>query len=428
MDYPLVIGIVVALFFSFFFASFEIAYMASTKSDLLHRTSTAMFGSLAKRLYENPYWLIGSTRVGYCTSLVLFGYFMAQLLLPGDTVLTRSVDNTILTIGIQILISAVVILLVAQFLPKIVGNVYPERMLEISSGLFLVVSGLLFPVTYVVLALSKFIVERLFRQKMNKHQPLFGITDLNKFFKSIYNVKKDNINLELDKKILQNALEFKTVKIRECMIPRNEITAIEVDEGLKSLQRRFVESGHSKIIVYRKTIDDIIGYCHSSSLFTSPATLEEIITPVITVHETSLASDLMRTFISQKKSLAVVMDEFGGTSGIVSREDIIEEIFGEIEDEFDRDELVEEQIDQETYLFSARLEVDYLNETYSFDLPIGEYETLGGMILAYTEDFPQQGDTISIDGYTFTILATHHNRIDTVKMSQKRQEGPKNGF
>lgn len=422
MDYPLVIGIVVTLFFSFFFACFEIAYMASNKSELLQRRSSGVYGSLVKKLYESPYWLVGSTRVGYCSSLVLFGYFMAQLLLPGDTVLTRSFDSTILTIFIQILISAVLILLVAQFLPKIVGNFYPEKMLTVSTGLFLAVSGLLSPVTYVVLALSKFVVEKLFHQKMNVHQPLFGITDLNKFFKSIYNVKRDNVNLELDKKILQNALEFKTVKIRECMIPRNEITAIEVNEGLGNLQRRFVESGHSKIIVYRKTIDDIIGYCHSSSLFTSPSTIEEIITPVVTVHETSLASDLMRTFLSEKKSLAVVMDEFGGTSGIVSREDIIEEIFGEIEDEFDRDELVEEQIDEQTYLFSARLEVDYLNETYAFELPIGEYETLGGLILAYTEDFPQQGDAISIDGYTFTILATHHNRIDTVKMSQKSTE------
>jgi CBS domain containing-hemolysin-like protein len=417
MDYPLIIGIAITLFFSFFFACFEVAYMGSNKAQLIQPAARSLSTTVLQQLYRKPYWLVGSTRVGYCTSLVFFGYFMAQLLLPGNSVLPRSFDNTILTIVVQVLISAILILLIAQFLPKILGNIYPERMLRVSAPLFAFVCTILFPVTYVVLTFSRLIVEKLFHQKMNMKQPLFGITDLNQYFKNIYNVKKDNVNLELDKKILQNALEFKTVKIRECMIPRNEITAIEVTEGLPKLQRVFVESGHSKIIVYRNTIDDIIGYCHSSALFTMPAAIEDIITPVITVHETSLASDLMRTFITERKSLAVVMDEFGGTSGIVSREDVIEEIFGEIEDEFDRDEMVEELVDGSTYLFSARLEIDYLNEAYQFELPIGEYETLGGLILDYTEDFPRQGDTISIGQYTFTILATHHNRIETVRMA-----------
>jgi CBS domain containing-hemolysin-like protein len=209
------------------------------------------------------------------------------------------------------------------------------------------------------------------------------------------------------------------------MIPRNEITAIDLDEGLDKLQRVFIESGHSKIIIYRKTLDDIIGYCHSSALFTSPAKIEDILTPVTTVHETSLASDLMRRFIDEKKSLAVVMDEFGGTSGIVSREDVIEEIFGEIEDEYDEDDMIEQQLDAATFLLSARLEIDYLNEKYTWKLPIGEYETLGGLILAYTEDLPHEGDVVSITPYTFTIQVTQGHRIDVVKMamepSTKRQ-------
>lgn len=201
------------------------------------------------------------------------------------------------------------------------------------------------------------------------------------------------------------------------MIPRNEITAIDLDEGLDKLQRVFIESGHSKIIIYRKTLDDIIGYCHSSALFTMPARIDDILTPVTTVNENSLASDLMRRFINEKKSLAVVMDEFGGTSGIVSREDVIEEIFGEIEDEYDQDHLIEQQLDSATFLLSARLEIDYLNEKYNWKLPIGEYETLSGLILEYTEDLPHQGDVVDIPPYTFTIQSTQGHRIDVVRMA-----------
>lgn len=270
--------------------------------------------------------------------------------------------------------------------------------------------------------ISRTVMMLVFRVNFNTTHPLFGITNLNQYFKNIYNIKPENANLQLDEKILQNALEFKTVKIRECMIPRNEITAIDIHAGLEKLQQSFVESGHSKIIIYKNTIDDIIGYCHSSSLFTMPATIEAILTPVITVHETSLASELMRRFLNEKKSLAVVMDEFGGTSGIVSREDVIEEIFGEIEDEYDEDDLVEQKIDDYNYLLSARLEIDYLNEKYHWELPIGEYETLGGLILAFTEDLPVKGEKIVIPPYAFTIQATHDNRIDTVKVTLEQAE------
>lgn len=419
MDYALTFGIAVSLFFSFFYACFEVAYMAANKLKIEKDAHSGKMNARILHFFmERPTWLVGSTRVGYCTSLVLFGYFMAQVLLPQvSQMLPRALHHTVVTIIVQILFSAILILLTAQFLPKILGNIYPNRAMSISAILFAVASIILFPLTYIILVISKLMVVRVFHQKVNDKQPLFGITNLNQYFKNIYNVKQDNVNLELDKKILQNALEFKTVKIRECMIPRNEITAIDIAEGLEKLQKTFVESGHSKIIIYRNNIDDIIGYCHSSSLFTMPSRIEDILTPVITVHETSLASDLMRRFLSEKKSLAVVMDEFGGTSGIVSREDVIEEIFGEIEDEYDQDDLIEEKLDDDQYLFSARLEIDYLNERYNLELPIGEYETLGGMILAYTEDFPEAGETIIISPYTFSIQATHHNRIDTVKMS-----------
>ncbi len=424
MDTLLIFGIALSLFFCFFFACVEIAVMSVDKSQVADAASN---GNLNARIlvffFQRPSWLIGSTRVGYCAALVFFSYFMAQLLLPSVArSLPRALDHTIVTVFVQIIFTTILILLTAQFLPKVVGNINANRTLMLSSILFGITAVILFPFTYAVLAITRAVVVHVFHMKFDEMNPLFGITNLNQYFKNIYNVKQENGHLELDKKMLTKALEFKTVKIRECMIPRNEITAIEIQEGLEKLNQTFVESGHSKIVVYRNSIDDIIGYCHSSALFTSPKRIEDILTTVITVHETSLASELMRRFINEKKSLAVVMDEFGGTSGIVSREDVIEEIFGEIEDEYDQDDLIEQKIDTYNYLLSARLEVDYLNEKYDWELPIGEYETLGGMILAYTEDLPRPGETITINNYTFSIQSTQKNRIITIKMTLEHAE------
>jgi putative hemolysin len=419
MDSPLILGIAISIFYSFFFTVVEVAYLVAEKSEI---ESDAKAGSINARILsffiQRPSWLVGTTRVGYCTAIVIFSYLMAQLLLPVVTgIIPRAMEHTVLTIFIQIVFSALLILLTAQFLPKVLGNILPNKIVHAFAIPFGVSAVILSPLTYIILFLSKFIVVQFFHQEYDETHPLFGITNLNQYFKNIYNVNRDGANVELDKRILNNALEFKTVKIRECMIPRNEITAIDLNAGLEKLQQIFVESGHSKIIVYRNSIDDIIGYCHSSSLFTTPTKIEDILTPVITVPESFLASDLMRRFINERKSLAVVMDEFGGTSGIVSREDVIEEIFGEIEDEYDEDDLVEEKLDDFNYLLSARLEIDYLNEKYHWQLPIGEYETLGGLILAYAEDLPHKGETITISPYTFSIQATHDNRIDTIKMT-----------
>jgi putative hemolysin len=258
----------------------------------------------------------------------------------------------------------------------------------------------------------------LLRVKYDEEKPFFGVTDLNQYLKSLYRVKPETEDIELDKKIFHNALEFKTVKIRDCMIPRTEITAVEVNDSIEKLREAFVESGHSKVIVYKQSIDEIVGYCHSSSLFKKPKQIKDILTPIIIVAETALANELMIRFINERKSLAVVVDEFGGTSGIVSMEDVIEEIFGEIEDEHDEeDQLIEQKLGENTYLLSARLEIDYLNDTYHWELPTGEYETLGGLILSYTEDFPKQGQTILLPPFTFIIQTTGDNRIDTVMVS-----------
>jgi CBS domain containing-hemolysin-like protein len=235
-------------------------------------------------------------------------------------------------------------------------------------------------------------------------------------------VKHEDEEVVLDTTIFHNALEFKTIRVRDCMIPRTEIVAVKVTDGISKLQQTFVDSGHSKIIIYKQTIDDVIGYCHSSALFKRPEKIEDILTTIIIIPETTLANELMIRFINEHKSLALVVDEFGGTSGIVSMEDVIEEIFGEIEDEHDENNLIEIKIDNHTYLLSARLEINYLNKTYDWSLPVGDYDTLNGLILAYTEEFPIVGQIISIPPFTFKIESTKDNRIETVRMSIEEAE------
>jgi CBS domain containing-hemolysin-like protein len=289
-------------------------------------------------------------------------------------------------------------------------------MVKVMALPFAFIFTVLFPIVFAVISLAKFIINHVFGLEYSKEKPVFGLTDVNHYLKSMHRVKQADRNLELDKKIFKNALEFKSVRIRDCMIPRTEIVAVGLDAGLTKLQEAFLESGHSKIIIYKDSIDDVVGYCHSSALFKKPSRIEEILTPIIIIPETTLAKELMVRFINEHKSLAAVVDEFGGTSGIVSMEDVIEEIFGEIEDEHDESTEVELKLDRNTWLLSARLEIDYLNETYGWKLPTGDYDTLSGLILSFTEDLPKAGETIRLPPFTFVVHATEENRINTVKV------------
>jgi putative hemolysin len=229
---------------------------------------------------------------------------------------------------------------------------------------------------------------------------------------------------DIDTRILENALEFRTVKVRECMVPRTEIEAVEFSDTVENLRKAFIETGHSKILIYKETIDNIIGYCHQLSLFRRPATIEEILTPVTVIPENMLANELLVRFIADHRSMALVVDEFGGTSGIVTVEDIIEEIFGEIQDEYDEDNSLVEQVlpEPNSYLFSARHEIDYLNEKYGLQLPYGDYETLGGFILSEYEDIPKPGDIITVAPFTISILTMDENRINTVQLTMHPEQ------
>jgi len=409
--------IIASLVFSFFFSGIEIAFLAANRLQMeIQSKQGSWSGRLVNYFLNAPSRFIGTCLIGNTLALVIFGNTMAALFEPWlNANLPESLNNEPSVLLIQTILSTLVILMTAEFFPKSVFLINPNFMVSALAVPFAIMYVVLRPVTFAILNISTLILKHVFRMDYSDEKPAYGLTDLNHFLRNMQKVSHDNEEISLDKKILHNALEFGTVQVRECMVPRTEIVGMSQEEGIDHLRSRFIETGHSKIVVFRKTIDDPLGYCHSAALFRNPQTLEEIITPIIIVAETEMANDLMVQMIREHRSLAIVVDEFGGTSGLISMEDIIEEIFGDIEDEHDADDLVEQQLDERTYLLSARLEVDYLNEQYHLKLPAGDYDTLGGLILAYTEDFPKKGDRITIPPFTFTILATKGNRIENIR-------------
>ncbi|MEO5600248.1 MAG: hemolysin family protein [Cyclobacteriaceae bacterium] len=423
MEDTFIAGMTGSLLFSIFLSGTEVAFLSANKVQIeLQGKNGNISGRILSFFVSKPTWFIGTTLIGNIASLVLFGIF--------STLLFNSFSDRLSGFSVEVLISIVmltfilsfIILYTVEFLSKSLFIINSNKMVTALAIPFAIVFVILFPLVFIVVSLARFIIQYVFRLEYSKEKPVFGLTDVNHYLKSMHRIKQADRNLELDKKIFNNALEFRSVRVRDCMIPRTEITAVALESGLQKLHEAFLESGHSKIIIYKDSIDDVVGYCHSSALFRKPDRIEDILTPIIIISETTLAKDLMVRFINDHKSLAAVVDEFGGTSGIVSMEDVIEEIFGEIEDEHDENTETQQKLDEYTYLFSARLEIDYLNETYGWKLPTGEYDTLSGLILSFTEDLPKTGETIKIPPFTFVVQATAENRINTVKLIVDRMK------
>lgn len=410
--------IIASLAFSFFFSGIEIAFLSANRLQVeLQGKQGSWSGQLVSYFLSSPSRFIGTCLVGNTLALVIFGNSMAVLFEPILAAsLPASLNNEPSILVIQITLSTLIILATAEFLPKSLFLINPNFMLSALAIPFAVMYVVLKPVTYSILSLSSLFLKYVLRTDVSEGKLVYGLTDLNHFLRNMQKVSHEDEEISLDKKILHNALEFGQVQVRECMLPRTEIVGISIEEGIDRLRSAFVETGHSKIIVYRESIDDPIGYCHSAALFRNPTSIQEILTPIILVTETAMAANLMVQMLRERRSLAIVTDEFGGTAGLITMEDVIEKIFGDIEDEHDADDLMEQQLDARTFLISARLEVDYLNEKYQWRLPTGEYETLGGLILSYTEDFPKKGESIMVPPYTFIIQSTKGNRIETVRV------------
>ncbi len=413
------LGILICLLLSAFFSGMEIAFVSADKLhiEVMKKRGTLAGVILAKFSAARAQFL---ATILVCNNFVnvLYGILMAQLLEPYISAQTpEGIYGDLLVLVALSLISTIIVIVTSEFTPKSLFMIDPDLMLRTFAVPMYIIYLIAYPVVFLVAMLTKFIITGIFRQEYSEDKPVFGLTDLNNY------IKKNLLNMdgheesEIDARIFNNAIEFKTVKVRDCMIPRTEIVAMDIEDSLDDLKNEFIESGHSKILIYRDSIDDVIGYCHSLEMFKKPTDIKQILTPIQIVPESMLANELLVQFISGRKSMALVVDEYGGTSGIVSIEDIIEEIFGEIRDEHDDEYQIEERVDENTFLFSARLEVDYLNEKYHLNLPEGEYDTLGGLILSFHEDIPAIGEVIRIEEFTFTVETIDEKRIDRVKLT-----------
>ncbi|WP_421874686.1 hemolysin family protein [Marinoscillum sp.] len=418
-DPSLYIGILICLLFSAFFSGIEIAFISADKLHIEVMSKKGTFtGKILSEFVTKKSHFLATMLVGNNLSIVLYGILMAKLLEPWlYDVLPPTLSTDVVILVSQSLLSTIIVLITAEFLPKSLFMLNPDTMLTVFALPMAAIYFILFPVVWLITGVSRFIITKGLRFDYSEDKPVYGLTDLNNYIKkNILNIEQEE-EPEIDAKIFNNAIEFKTIRVRECMIPRTEIVAVDVNDDIEELKEEFIESGHSKILVYKESIDEVIGYCHSLELFKKPEKIKDILTSILIVPETMLANELLIQFITERKSIALVVDEYGGTSGIVTMEDVIEEIFGEIRDEHDDEYLEEEQIDDHNYILSARHEVDYLNDKYNWELPVGEYDTLGGLILAFHEDIPSVNEAILIPPFHFTIFTMEENRIDKVKLT-----------
>ena len=349
--------------------------------------------------------------VGNNVALVVYGFEMGKVM----TVLLPPFFQNVLW---HTIISTLIILITAEFMPKVFFQIYANQLLKVFAIPAYFFYLLFYPFSSFVMWISDFVLRVFFKTK-GDYEPLsFSKVELVDYIsEQMENApKKEEVDSEVQ--MFQNALEFSGVKAREIMIPRTEIVAVELNESIENLIATFVSSGFSKILIYNENIDDILGYVHSFDMFKKPKTIKEVLIPIVNIPETIQINEVLNILTRKRKSMAVVLDEYGGTSGIVTLEDIVEELFGEIEDEHDKDKFIEEQISDTEYLFSARLEVEYLNETYHLDIPESEeYETLGGFIVLHNEGIPTQGEVIEIPPFTFTIEACSQTKIETVRLT-----------
>lgn len=422
-SYALLSGALLALVLAGFFSAVEMAYVSVNRLYFeLHSRQGPLGEKLVSGFLKNPILFIGTTLTGNTLFLVLYTVLGVTVLNPLlIELLPDAYENPFWLVVLETLILTFIFLPLADYLPKSLALIHPDRLLELLAVPLWVIYQAIAPLVRVLVSTARLFNRYVLRNQNPDIRPVFGLTDLNHYLQQLNQKSETEEVVEVDTRIFNNAIEFRDVRVRDCLVPRTEIAAVEVNDTVEELRQAFEQSGHSKIVVYRNTIDDVIGYCHALSLFQKPATVAAIVTPIITVPQTMPAQDLLLRFLSERKSLALVVDEFGGTAGIVSVEDMVEQIFGEIQDEYDTNEdWVERQIDERTWLLSGRHEIDDLNEKYGWHIPEGDYDTLGGLILATNEDLPQPGDVIYLSPFTFTIETMDGTRIDTVRVHLRK--------
>ena len=405
--------ILISILFSAFFSGMEIAYVSANKFQVeLEKKKDGFISKIVGKLTSNSSKFITTMLVGNNIALVVYSFFMGKLIIEFLPITTLNEFTVLL---IQTVISTLIILVTAEFLPKAIFRIYANEALWIFAPIAYVFYIVFYIISEFMTLISDYFLKLFFNSSKVLQQTEFSKKELGNYISKQLENAKDSEEVDSEIQIFQNALKFHNVKAREIMIPRTEIIAIEIHEPIDNLKQLFVETGLSKILIYKNTLDNITGYVSAFELFKNPKNIRTILLPIEFVPEAMTIKSILDNLSKKRKSVAIVLDEYGGTSGLITKEDIIEELFGEIEDEHDNLNLTEEKINNREFLFSARLEIDYLNSTYDLDLPKEEaYETLGGFIVNSTESIPKANEIILINNYELTIKKVSSVKIEEI--------------
>jgi CBS domain containing-hemolysin-like protein len=414
------IGIIIlCLILSAFFSGMEIAFVSSNKIYLeIEKKQDDFISKILTKLTEKPSKFIATMLVGNNIAMVVYGFFMGDLLMNWFRNLGYHFTD-LSNLLLQTSISTLIVLMTSEFLPKVFFQIYANSFIKIFALPAYFFYKLFYYFSSTLLGISDYVLKKFFKTEGDQITLSFSKVELGNYISEQMNAIDDHENIDSEIQIFQNALEFSGVKARDIMTPRTEIVAVDLYSSVVELRELFIKTGYSKILVYHNTLDDIVGYIHSFELFKKPRTIKSVMIPVEFVPETVFIKDTMNLLTKKRKSVAVVLDEYGGTSGIITMEDIVEELFGEIEDEHDSVEsLIESQLDKSTYLFSTRLDVEYLNEEYKLNIPESDsYSTLGGFIVDFSKEIPQKGSQINIGNFQFLIEEATNKKIELVKMT-----------
>nr|WP_298991735.1 hemolysin family protein [uncultured Polaribacter sp.] len=414
MEVELII-ILVSILLSAFFSGMEIAFVSANKMHIeLEKKREGFIPIILTKITQKSSKFITTMLVGNNISLVIYSYYMGQFILR---FLPVNNLNELTVLLIQTIISTLIILVTAEFLPKAIFRIYSNEVLKIFALPVYFFYNLFHLFSEFITAISDFFLKVFFKTDAEEQQTEFSKEELGYYINEQLETGNDDDELDSEIQIFQNALIFQNVKAREIMVPRTEIVALEIHESVTKLKKLFIDTGLSKIIVYKNSLDDVVGYVNAFELFKKPKTVKSILLPLEIVPESMMINDILNTLMKKRKSVAVVVDEYGGTSGMITVEDIVEELFGEIEDEHDSQVFLEERISEKEFNFSARLEIDYLNEEYNLNIPKSEaYETLGGFIIEHTENIPEENEVIEIETYKFKIKKISGAKIDEISL------------
>ena len=397
------------------FSGLEIAFVSSDKIQIeIINKRGGLLGKILSKFVASPSRFLTTLLIGNTVALVVYGKFMDAILTP---ILMQVVSNSFLILLLQTIISTIIILIFSEYLPKTIFRIKPNHALRLFAYPIYGLYWLLRVVVYLAVSFSNWFLKRFLKMELSEDKTIFGRVEIEQYLIDRTEVKPEGEEIDTEIQMYKNVLDFSSVKVKECMVPRTEIVALDIKTDINTLNDTFIKTGLSKILIYRKSVEEVIGFVHSVELFKNPKDIKSILLPVGYIPESMNAQHALNNFIQQRKSIMVVVDEFGGTAGMLTIEDVMEEILGEIEDEHDKVDLIEEQLTETEFLFSGRHEVDYLNDKYNLNIPINDsYETIAGYIFKTTENIPKEGETINLEPFSVIVEKVSKTRIELIKI------------